>query len=59
MAVKITLIAKLVGPPKGVSNIFMTMKLSILSGIKHITIISCYAPIMTNPDELEVKFYRL
>jgi hypothetical protein len=36
----------------------MTMKLPLVSGRKHLTIFSCYAPIMTNPNEVKVKFYE-
>ena len=34
----------------------MTLRL-LLSGNKHATIISAYAPMMTNPDEVMDKFY--
>ena len=34
----------------------MTLRL-LLSGTRHVTIISAYAPTMTNPDEVKNKFY--
>ena len=34
----------------------MTLRLP-LSGNKHATIVSAYAPTMTNPDEVKDKFY--
>ena len=47
----------LVGLPKGISDRLMTLKLP-LSGNKHATIVSAYAPTMTNPDEVKNKFYN-
>ena len=35
----------------------MTLRLP-LSGNKHATIVSAYAPTMTNPDEVKDKFYN-
>ena len=34
----------------------MTLRLP-LSGKRHATIVSAYAPVMTNPDEVKNKFY--
>ena len=34
----------------------MTLRLP-LSGKRHATIVSAYAPLMTNPDEVKDKFY--
>ena len=34
----------------------MTLRLSF-SGKRHATIVSAYAPTMTNPDEVKDKFY--
>ena len=56
-AVKTTLVGKLAGLPKGVNDRLMTMKLP-LAGKKHLTIISAYAPTMTNTDEVKAKFYE-
>ncbi len=58
-AVKTTLIGKLAGLPKGVNDRLMTMKLPLLSERKHLIIISCYAPTMTNPDKVKAKFYQV
>ena len=57
-AVKTALIGKLAGPPNGVNDRFMTMKLPLSFGRKHRTIISAYAPTMTNSDEVKLKFYE-
>ena len=57
-AVKIVLVSKLVGILKEVNDRLMTMKLSQLSGRKHLTMVSAYAPTMTNTDEVKVKFYE-
>ena len=35
----------------------MTLRLP-LSGKRHVTIVSAYAPTMTNPDEIKDKFYN-
>ncbi|KAK6983239.1 craniofacial development protein 2, partial [Biomphalaria glabrata] len=36
----------------------MTLKLPLQNGKKHIFIVSCYAPTMTNPDDVIAKFYE-
>ena len=54
-AVKSTLVKKLAGLPKGINDRLMTMK---LQGKKEVTIISAYAPTMTNPDEVKNQFYE-
>ena len=57
-AIKIELVGKLSGLPKGINDrLFMTLRLP-LSGNKHATIVSAYAPTMTNPDEVKDKFYN-
>ena len=56
-AVKNELIGKLSSLPQGVNNCLMTLKLP-LSGGKQATIISAYAPTMTNPDDINDKFYE-
>ena len=48
--------AKLSGLPKGINDCLMTLRLP-LSGKRHATIVSAYAPTMTNPDEVKDKFY--
>ena len=55
-AIESDLISKLSGLPKGINDRLMTLRLS-LSGKRHVTIVSVYAPTMTNPDEVKDKFY--
>ena len=55
-AIKTELVDKLSGLPKGINDRLMTLRLP-LSGNKHATIVSAYAPTMTNPDEVKDKFY--
>ena len=57
-AIKSDLVGKLSGLPKfnGINDRLMTLRLP-LSGNKHATIISAYAPTITNPDEVKDKFY--
>ena len=55
-AIKTELVGKLPGLPKGINDRLMTLRLP-LSGNKHATIASAYAPTMTNPDEVKDKFY--
>ena len=56
MAIKSHLVSKLSGLPKGINDRLMTLRLP-LSGKRHATIVSAYAPTMTNPDEVNDKFY--
>ena len=44
------------GLPKGINDRLMTLRLP-LSGKRHATIVSAYAPTVTNPDEVKNKFY--
>ena len=55
-AIKSHLVSKLSGLPKGKNDRLMTLRLP-LSGKRHATIVSTYAPTMTNPDEVKDKFY--
>ena len=55
-AIKSHLVSKLSGPPKGINDRLMTLRLP-LSGKRHACIVSAYAPTMTNPDEVKGKFY--
>ena len=55
-AIKSHLISKLSGLPKGINDRLMTLRLP-LSSKRHATIVSAYAPTMTNPDEVKDKFY--
>ncbi|XP_069977707.1 craniofacial development protein 2-like [Penaeus vannamei] len=57
-AVKTSMVGKLAGPPKGVNDRLMTMRLPLSHGQKFATIVSAYAPTMTNPDETKDKFYE-
>ena len=56
-AIKTELVGKLSGFPKGTNDRLMTLRFP-LSGNKHATIVSAYAPTMTNPDEVKDKFYN-
>ena len=47
---------KLSGLPKGIVGRLMTLRIP-LSGKRYATIVSAYAPTMTNPDEVKDKFY--
>ena len=55
-AIKSHLVSKLSGLPKGINDRLMTLRLP-LPGKRHATIVSAYAPTMTNPDEVKDKFY--
>ena len=55
-AIKSHLVSKLSGLPKGINDRLMTLRLP-LSGKRHATIVSAYAPTMTSPDEVKDKFY--
>ena len=55
-AVRNELVNKLSSLPQGINDRLMTMKLT-LTGKKQATIISAYAPTMTNPDDVKGKFY--
>ena len=55
-AIKSHLVSKLSGLPKGINDRLVTLRLP-LSGKWHATIVSAYAPTMTNPDEVKDQFY--
>ena len=55
-AIKSHLVSKLSGLPKGINGRLMTLTLP-LSDKRHAPIVSAYAPTMTNPDEVNNKFY--
>ena len=55
-AIKAHLVSKLSGLFKGINDRLMTLRLP-LSGKRPATIVSAYAPTMTNPDEVKDKFY--
>ena len=55
-AIKSHLVSKLSGLPKGINDRLMALRLP-LSGKRHATNVSAYAPTMTNPDEVKDKLY--
>lgn len=57
LAIRSNLASKLVSLPKGINDRLMTLKLP-LHGKRSATIISAYAPTMTNPDDIKDKFYE-
>ncbi|XP_035699628.1 craniofacial development protein 2-like [Branchiostoma floridae] len=56
-AIKTDLVSKLASLPRGINDRLMTLKLP-LGQNKNVTIISVYAPTMTNPQETKDKFYE-
>ena len=56
-AVKSKLVPKLTSLPKGRNDRLMTLQIPLCQG-KCATVISAYAPTMTNPDEVKDKFYE-
>ena len=54
-AIKSHLVSKFSRLPKGINDHLVTLRLP-LSGKRHATIVSSYAPTMTNPDEIKDKF---
>ena len=54
-AIKSHLVSKLSGLPKGINDRLMMLRLP-LSGKRHATIVSAYAPTMTSPDKVKT-FY--
>jgi hypothetical protein len=56
-AVKNDLVKKLDSLPRGLNDRIMTLRLPTVSN-KAVTIISVYAPTMTNPDDVKAKFYE-
>ena len=57
-AIKSSLINKLASPPKGINDRLMTVRLP-LTDKKFVTLISAYAPTMTNPDENKENSTRI
>ena len=55
-AVRNELVNKLNSLPQGMNDRILTMKLT-LTGKKQATIISAYAPTMTNPDDIKDQIY--
>ena len=56
-AIKLELAKALESNPIGISDRLMTLRIVTEKG-KHATLISAYAPTMTNPDEVKDKFYE-
>ena len=56
-AIRSSLVSKLDQPPKGINDRLMTLRLS-LQGKRFATLISAYAPTLTNPDEVKETFYE-
>ena len=56
-AVQTCLVSRLTSLPKGHSDRLMSLRLP-LRGKQHATIISAYAPTMTNPEEVKDRFYE-
>ena len=56
-AIKSNLVSKLASPPKGINDRLMTVRLP-LPRKQYATLISAYAPTMTNPDDVKEKFYE-
>ena len=54
--IKSHLVSKLTGFLKGINDRLMMLRLP-LTGKRHATNVSAYAPTMTNPDEVKDKFY--
>ena len=54
-AIKSHRVSKLSGLSEGINDRLMTLRLP-LSGKRHATIVSAYAPTMTNPNEVKDKF---
>ena len=57
-AIRDSIANKLTNLPKGINDRLMTLRLPIKNGQKHITIVSVYAPTMTNPNDIKDKFYE-
>lgn len=57
-AIKSVLVSKLAGTPKGANDRLISLRIPLSHGKKFATIISAYAPTMTNPDEVKDKFYE-
>ena len=56
-AVKSSIVSQLESLPQGVNDRLMTLRFPLARKC-HATIISAYAPTMTNPDEIKDKFYE-
>ena len=57
-AIKNSIVSRLVGPAKSLNDRIMSIKIPLHHGRKHATIISAYAPTMTNQEDVKDKFYE-
>ena len=56
-AMKSDSVVKPLGLTNGIKDHLMSLRLLVLIGNKHATIISAYVPTMTNPNEVKYKFH--
>lgn len=56
-AIKFNLVNKLAVPPQGINDRLMTARFPLPKKI-FVTLLSAYAPTMTNPDEVKERFYE-
>ena len=56
-AIRNKLTSQLESLPKGINDRLMTLRLK-LSDDSFATVVSCYAPTMTNPEDIKEKFYQ-
>ena len=56
-AVKTDLVSRMESLPQGINDRIMTMRLPLLDK-SYVTLISIYAPTMTNPEENKERFYQ-
>ena len=56
-AIKTSLATKLESQPRGINDRIMVMRLPLAENV-HVTLVSVYAPTMTNPDEAKEAFYQ-
>ena len=57
-AIKSALVSKLVGPPKGINDRLISVRIPLSHEKKFATFVSAYTPTLTNPDEVKDKFYE-
>nr|VZI01074.1 unnamed protein product [Spirometra erinaceieuropaei] len=57
-AIRSDIVGRLPSLPQGINDRLMSLRLPLRGGGKFATIISAYAPTMTNPDAVRDKFYE-
>nr|VZI42320.1 unnamed protein product [Spirometra erinaceieuropaei] len=57
-AIRNDIVGRLPSLPQGINDRLMSLRLPLRGGVKFATIISAYAPPMTNPDAVRDKFYE-